>query len=545
MITHNLALCTSIECLEVRPGTNNRTVYTSRREEGLCRIKEKTEEKRRRRRNNRKSIMKAADDILVPEFNSPQRKSTVVVAAFNLTATIMGGGVLSIPYAYSKSGIILGSLLMVVAAIITERALYLLCLCSRLTGAATYGEVGEAAFGKNMEYFISLILGIFLMFAITGYMVLAKDIWTALVTIIGRFDETTPPSDTVVLGVTILLIIPFLVQKSLYALRFNCYVSFSSVSILCLALIHQAWTTLSPTTMVWSNNDVLWWSTNFEDVLLAFPIISLSFVGIFNVLPIQNALFKPTRSRILLAVDGSILSCFVFAQLFGLSGYLYAGKQVDGNVLKNCDPASDPFLFLGQFCCGITVVLVIPMMLLPCRSSLLEVLDVLVYGPHQTPVELEESERLPLIIADAKSIKTNNNYNSTATTTTTNGQNQQQLQQSGHETKYSCPNNTRRFKTHIIDNTFIHYTSTLVIIFTCYMIAIHVPGVADVWSILGCSMGFLISFILPSVCYLKIQKRYPDHTLESKAWVWFSWILLVTSSFALVACTTETIIQLM
>jgi amino acid permease len=98
-----------------------------------------------------KIIMKAADDILVPEFNSPQRKSTVIVAAFNLTATIMGGGVLSIPYAYSKSGIILGSLLMVITAIITERSLYLLCLCSRLTGAATYGEVGEAAFGKNMD----------------------------------------------------------------------------------------------------------------------------------------------------------------------------------------------------------------------------------------------------------------------------------------------------------------------------------------------------------------------------------------------------------
>jgi amino acid permease len=498
-----------------------------------------------------KIIMKAADDILVPEFNSPQRKSTVIVAAFNLTATIMGGGVLSIPYAYSKSGIILGSLLMVITAIITERSLYLLCLCSRLTGAATYGEVGEAAFGKNMEYFISFILGIFLMFAITGYMVLAKDIWTALVYIIGRFDVTTtlPPSDELVLGVTILLIVPFLVQKSLYALRFNCYISFSSVSILCLALIHQAWTTTSPTTMVWSNNinDALWWSTNFEDVLVAFPIISLSFVGIFNVLPIQNALFKPTRSRILLAVDGSILSCFVVAQLFGLAGYLYAGKQVDGNILNNCDPASDIFLLLGQFCCGITVVLAIPMMLLPCRSSLLEVLDVLIYGPHQTPVEVEESEHLPLIIADIKSIKTNNNYNSTTTTTTTNGQNQQQQQQqqNGHETRSSCPNNTRRFKTHIIDNTFIHYTSTLFIIVTCYMVAVHVPGVAVVWSILGCSMGFLISFILPSVCYLKIQRRYPDHTLKSKAWVWFSWISLITSSVALVACTTETIIQLM
>ena len=45
MTTHNLVLCTSVEYLEVRSGTNNRTVYTSRREEGLCRIKEKTKRK--------------------------------------------------------------------------------------------------------------------------------------------------------------------------------------------------------------------------------------------------------------------------------------------------------------------------------------------------------------------------------------------------------------------------------------------------------------------------------------------------------------------
>lgn len=147
-----------------------------------------------------------AADILVPEFNSPQRKSNLVVAVFNLTASIMGGGLLSIPYAFSKSGILLGSLLMIVAAIITERSLYLLCLCSRLTGATTYGEVGEAAFGKNMEYFISFILGIYLMFAITGYMVLVKDIWTSLVVIIGNMDEENPPSEELVLGIIIILI---------------------------------------------------------------------------------------------------------------------------------------------------------------------------------------------------------------------------------------------------------------------------------------------------------------------------------------------------
>ena len=44
------------------------------------------------------------DDILVPDFDSSRRKSNLIVAVFNLTATIVGGGVLSLPLAFAKVG---------------------------------------------------------------------------------------------------------------------------------------------------------------------------------------------------------------------------------------------------------------------------------------------------------------------------------------------------------------------------------------------------------------------------------------------------------
>ena len=100
-------------------------------------------------------------DILIPVFESTERKSPAVVAIFNLCATIVGGGVLSLPLAFSKCGIILGTVLMIIAGIVTERSLYLLCICARTTGATSYGEVGKVAFGKYMEYFISLLLFVF------------------------------------------------------------------------------------------------------------------------------------------------------------------------------------------------------------------------------------------------------------------------------------------------------------------------------------------------------------------------------------------------
>lgn len=457
-------------------------------------------------------IMSTAD-ILIPEYDSPSRKSTTVIAGFNLTASIMGGGILSIPFAYSKTGVVLGSLLLFFAAIATDRSMYLLCLCSRITGAKTFGEVGKVAFGKNMEYFISCILSFFLLFAIIGYMVLAKDIWTSVIALIGNLE--TPPNNELVLGAVVILIIPLMVQKSLYALRFTCYVGTFSVTTLCVSLVRHALSI-----PVWSN--IIWWSTNLEDVLIAFPIISLSFFGIFNVLPIQNALVKPSRSRMQLVIDGSISSVLAISLVFGLAGYLYAGVKTEGNILRNCETFHKDFnLLLGKLGCGTMVTLAIPLMIIPCRSNLLEIIDAVVNGPHVTSVEVEASEKLPLV--EPHVTKRDNNYNAIST---------------HQENPVDQSTKTKR---NIINNSFVHYALTFTIFASCYMVAVRVPSVATVWSIAGCSLGYLIGYILPSVCYLEITKQYPAHQLRSNSWIWFSRILIVISIVATVVCTAETI----
>jgi len=388
-----------------------------------------------------------------------------------------------------------------------------------MTGAKTYGEVGKAAFGKNMEYFISCLLCVHLTFAIVAYMILAKDIWTSVVKLVGHMEAS--PNDELVLGAIIMLIVPLLVQKSLHALRFSCYVGVFSVTTLCLALVR-----LALAVPAWSN--VMWWSTNMDDVLVAFPIITLSFCGIFNVLPIQNALVMPSRARMLQVLDGSVSAVVVISLIFGLAGYLFAGVKTDGNILKNCEATGGLNLLLGKLGCGIMVVMAIPMMMVPCRSSLLELTDVLFNGTRVTPVEVDESEKLPLITSDGET--SGRTYDSTITPSN---------QRAEDEIKRMSPN--RRLKVNILDNCFIHYASTFLIFATCFMVAVRVPGVAVVWSILGCSTGYSLVFILPCVCYLKIQKQYPAHASKHDSWVWFSWILSVTSIVAMVVCTVETV----
>lgn len=72
-------------------------------------------------------------EMLVPSLDCHSRKTSLLAATFNLVATIVGGGVLSLPLSFSRAGLVWGTVLMIIAALITDFSLYILCefLCIR------------------------------------------------------------------------------------------------------------------------------------------------------------------------------------------------------------------------------------------------------------------------------------------------------------------------------------------------------------------------------------------------------------------------------
>mmetsp|Transcript_9177 Transcript_9177/g.13839 ORF Transcript_9177/g.13839 Transcript_9177/m.13839 type:complete len:260 (-) Transcript_9177:92-871(-) len=177
-------------------------------------------------------------DHLAPPFSACQsgdasnRPSSLLVGTFNLIATIIGGGVLSLPIAFQKCGIFTTTLFMLTSAYMTYMSLITLCYSSRRCGGSSYGEVVRSAFGERMEEGVSWLLFIFLLFVIAAYMVLIRDIWTPLV---GLSMGEEVDGDRMLMGIIVVLL-PFLFQRSLHALRWNCYIGFGSILVLCVAL---------------------------------------------------------------------------------------------------------------------------------------------------------------------------------------------------------------------------------------------------------------------------------------------------------------------
>lgn len=137
-----------------------------------------------------------------------------------------------------------------------------------------------------------------------------------------------------------------------------------------------------------------------------------------------------------------------------------------------------------------------PMMTLPCRENLLELVEVFI-GKEQ---ELETT-----LIGEQTALLRDKPFQNDA----------------------------------VFSNPWVHFGSTLMIVALTYLAAAAVPSVAVVWSLCGSSMAFLIAFILPTAYYIQIQRR--EHVPRNRGTVIFCWILLFVSVLAAIACTVQTV----
>ena len=394
---------------------------------------------------------------------------------------------------------------------------------------------------------MSILLFVFLMFVITGYQVLIRDIWTPLVReITGRsfmnMDNIEVEGDYVLLAIVVLLC-PFLVQRSLHALRYNCYVGASSIFILCVALCRGGWQNYHNAISMASIDDdeeedqfdningkdgvesnsfqeessSESYDTTFQieffkvpstqEILFCFPIVTLTFLCHFNIIAIQNALSKPTRQRIQNLTGYSVTACFALCYAFGLGGYLYAGSRTEGNILLNVPTGHMPgedegeyYLFLlGRIGCGTMIAFAMPLMTLPCREALLEVVDVLFHHSHHIRSRSSGSSSSTSgngVNNEASCWKILHKYNKTETVQdaaiTTEDEIIEILPEDVGGSPPQSPCGASVLIRHdpiqhdyIFRNTLAHYGSTLLITTTCYLGAVAVSGVAAVWSFIG------------------------------------------------------------
>uniref|UniRef100_H3HAN2 SAP domain-containing protein n=1 Tax=Phytophthora ramorum TaxID=164328 RepID=H3HAN2_PHYRM len=433
---------------------------------------------------------RASHEFFSPGPHATTRTATAPSAIFNLVSTIIGGGILSLPFAFDKCGLLVALVFMIIAASASTFSLYVIVSCSRRGRAASYEEVVRKALGVRAGRITVLLLVLLTFLTLVAYVILTKDLVGSLG---ARFLYNRPISEAeqnVLTVICVLLVSPALLARSMDALRFTSIFSLVSVLVLAIAITVRAAGT------VFGRRDNLEVEAepqipikmvpdSWADAAYAFPIISVSFLCHFNVMPVYRELHKPTRHRLKKIVASTMFSTWIFYILVGIMGYLFAFQQqggVQGDILNNFSD-NDPLVNLGRLGLLITIQLSLPLIIQPCRSNLLRLAKIMRTFMRTRAKVYDATDSLKAMV--------------------------------------------------------VHVVLTVGIMAGVITIALLSPGVAVVWNLMGSTVGLLISYVLPCVSYVCIRREKPNTDRRKLT----AWIILAVSSIVCAVCTTQAFVS--
>lgn len=477
-------------------------------------------------------------------FDDEERNASTPSAVFSLVATMVGGGVLSLPYAMSQCGLLLGTVLLVASAAASTWTLDMLVDCARATGRGTFELIGHAAFGRQGRTATILLVCTLCWLAIVAYVVLLGDLLVPLLLLVG-FDIAHETLRRLTLTGAILLLTPLCCLRSIHALRFLCFTSVASVVMVGGIIAARAADSLGhdhtvvvvlpsqeiTSTTVEAHYNL--WPRDWAGALYVFPMFGVSFLCHFNALPTHEELRSPTRPRMRRVLGLTMILTSLLYLFIGSAGYLYAGSSTCGNVMLNFE-LHDPLAILARTAFGAVLMLNVPLVCQPCRNALFRLLSCC-GGPRENSPQgspVSSSRSLPAPSASPSPEARVHVYYR-------------------EETEGSLLGARARARVDAVD-TFLpkdetvqssaadattaqRYLLTVVVLGAALLTACTLRSVLVVWSILGSTVCLLVAFILPAAFWHRIMGPVVSAAERRGAMV------LVAVSVVLAAvCTVQT-----
>lgn len=113
--------------------------------------------------------------LIIEEPVAEAPKSSLSHTSFNYINSIIGSGIVGIPFALKQVGFGMGIILLLVIALATDYSLCILIKAANNIGVTTYQDLVHSAFGKPGYYFLSIIQFVYPLIAMISYNIIIGD----------------------------------------------------------------------------------------------------------------------------------------------------------------------------------------------------------------------------------------------------------------------------------------------------------------------------------------------------------------------------------
>ncbi|KAJ6841935.1 uncharacterized protein M6B38_303730 [Iris pallida] len=274
--------------------------------------------------------------------------ASVSGAVFNLSTSIVGAGIMSIPATLKVLGVGPALLLIAAVAFLSDASVEFLVRYTGHSGApvASYAGLMGESFGRAGSAALQLCVVVTNLGALIMYLIVIGDVLSGNGSegsihsgILNEwFGEHWWNERSVALLITLVIMMPLLLLKRVDSLRFTSAVSvllavvfviISSAMALCA--LYQG-TTQTPRLLPNFANQ------SFFHLFTAIPVLVVAFTFHFNVHPIRAELSR--TSDMAIAVRISLLLCSAIYASVGFFGYLLFGDSTMADILSNFDQSS-------------------------------------------------------------------------------------------------------------------------------------------------------------------------------------------------------------
>lgn len=291
--------------------------------------------------------------------------ASISSSIINLVKTIVGSGLLAIPYAFRNDGVLVGILLTLLAAVTSGFGLFILAKCSktlvnpRNSSFFTLCMLTYPSLSPLFDFaMIVQCFGVGL-----SYIVLMGDIFPSLFG--GRRDYWVIASALIITPLCFLKKLDHLKYSSILGLSSLVYLSLLVISV----FIKDSFLPAEDLVDITPKGDVYWLEVyDFKGLLSTFSIIIFAYVGAMNLFTIVNELKDNSMTNIVKIINGSILISSIGFLSVGIAGYLTFGSNTEGNIMLNYDPDSI-YVKFGNFALATMLLLSFPLLFHPLRIA--------------------------------------------------------------------------------------------------------------------------------------------------------------------------------
>uniref|UniRef100_A0A8D0FI24 Putative sodium-coupled neutral amino acid transporter 11 n=1 Tax=Strix occidentalis caurina TaxID=311401 RepID=A0A8D0FI24_STROC len=282
--------------------------------------------------------------------------SDLASAGFNIINSIIGSGIIGLPYSMKESGFPLGVLLLFGVAYITDYSIILLIKGGNLSSTNTYQELVRKTYGLVGYLILSTLQFLYPFIAMISYNIITGDTLTKVFQRIPGVgpDNVLTDRHFIILLTTIIFTLPISLYRDIAKLgKSSGDLTSSSVLQLEKRIIFKTNVCFRPK----SENA---WIFAKSNAVQAVGVMSFAFICNHNSFLIYGSLEEPTLKNWSQVTHVSVSLAVVISVVFAACGYMTFTGYTEGDIFENyC--RDDNLATFGRFCYGVTVILTFPL----------------------------------------------------------------------------------------------------------------------------------------------------------------------------------------